>query len=120
MLRRADAEELVSVFYAATVGFCLGSRDGFASEGGVESFANVVGCFGAIGGVGRWDTIDSTRVDNFSIGVDNKDIGSGFCAVFLANIPRGIEENGGGRGPHIFAVSFGLGSSAVALFAWGG
>ncbi len=109
-----------SVFYATTVGFCLGSRDGFASEGGVESFANVVSCFGAIGGVGRWDTVDSTRVDNFSIGVDDKNSGSGFCTVFLANIPRGIEENGSGRGPHIFAVSFGLRSSAVALFAWGG
>ncbi len=114
------ADELGSVFYTATVGFCLGSRDGFASEGGVESFANVVSCFGAIGGVGRWDTVDSTRVDNFSIGVDDKNSGSGFCTVFLANIPRGIEENGSGRGPHIFAVSFGLRSSAVALFAWGG
>ena len=87
MLRRADAEELVSVFYAAAVGFCLGSRDGFASEGGVESFANVVGCFGAIGGVGRWDTIDSTRVDDVACGVDDKDIGSSFCSVFLADIP---------------------------------
>ena len=76
----------MSVFYAAAVGFCLGSRDGFSSEGGVESFANVVGCFGTIGGVGRWDTIDSTRVDNFSVGVDDKNIGSGFCTVFLADI----------------------------------
>ena len=114
------ADELESVFYAVAVGFCFWMGDRFACECGVEGFANVVGCFGAISGVGRWDTIDSTRVDNFSIGVDDKYVGGGFGTIFLANIPGGIEENGGGRGPHIFAVSFGLGSSAVALFAWGG
>lgn len=77
----------MSVFYATTVGFCLGSRDGFSGEGGVEGFANVVGCFGAIGGVGRLDTIDSTRVDDIACRVDDKDVGCGFCAVFLADIP---------------------------------
>ena len=94
--------------------------DGFACEGGVEGFANVVGCFVAIGGVGRWDAIDSTRVDNFSFGVDNKYLGGGFGTIFLADISCGIEENGGGRSIHVFAVGFGLGSGAVTLFAWGG
>ena len=77
----------MSVFYGATVGFRLGSRDGFASEGGVESFANVVSCFGAVGGVGRGDAIDCSCVDDVACRVDDEDIGSGFCAVFLADIP---------------------------------
>ena len=94
--------------------------DGFACEGGVKGFANVVSCFVAIGGVGGLDAIDSAGVDNFSFGVDNKYLGGGFGTIFLADISCGIEENGGGRSIHVFAVGFGLGPSAVALFARSG
>lgn len=94
--------------------------DGFASEGGVEGFANVVGCFVAIGGVGGLDAIDSAAVDNFSFGVDNKYLGGGFGTIFLADISCGIEEDGVGGSVHVLAVGIRLGSSAVTLFAWGG
>ena len=76
-----------SVFYAAAVGFCFWMGDGFACEGGVEGFANVVSCFGAIGRAGRWDTIDSAGINDLAFGVDNKYVGGCFGAVFLTDIP---------------------------------
>ena len=94
--------------------------DGFACEGGVKGFADVVGCFVAIGGVGGFDVIDSAGVDNFSFGVDDKYLGGGFGTIFLADIPRGVEEDGGGRSIFIFGVGVGLGAGSVALFSGSG
>ena len=41
MQRPASLQDLI--LYGATVRFCFGGRNQFAGEGGVESFADIVG-----------------------------------------------------------------------------
>lgn len=94
--------------------------DRLAGEGGVESFANVVGCFVAIGGVGGLDAIDSAGVDNLSVRTKDKHLGGSFRIILLTNLARGIEKDGGGGSVFILAVRTRLGAGAVTRLAGGG
>ena len=118
MQRPASLQDLI--LYGATVRFCFWMGDGFACEGGVKGFADVVGCFVAIGGVGGFDVIDSARVDKFTLWIDDVHLRGRFCLVELTDFTRGVEEDGGGRSIFIFGVGVGLGPCSVTLLSRGG
>ena len=95
----------------------MGGGDGFSGEGGVEGGADVVLGLGDVGGVGGFDAVDSTGVEDLALLIEDEHFRSGFGVVFLADFAGGIEEHGGGGGFFVGGIGLGLGASAVALFA---
>ena len=118
MQRPASLQDLI--LYGATVRFCFGGRNRFAGEGGVESFADIVGGGGTIGCVGRANAIDRAGVDNFTLWIDDVHLRGRFCFVELTDFTRGVEKNGSWGGIFIFGVGVGLGAGSVALFSGSG
>ena len=110
---------LDSIFDRTAVGLGFRRGDGLAGEGGVEGLADVVLGLGDVGGVGGFDAINGTGVDDFSFRIDDEHFGRGFGTVLLADFAGGIEQDGGGGGVLILGVDIGLGAGAVALFAGG-
>ena len=108
------------VFNGAAVGLGGWGGDRFSGQGGVEGEADIVFRLGDVGRVGGVRTIDRTCVDNFCVGVQDIHLGGGLGFELLAHFTGGIEEDGGGRGFFVLGIGFGLGASAVALFARGG
>ena len=94
--------------------------DGFAGEGGVESFADIVGGGGTVCCVSRADAVDRARVDQFTLWIDDVHLRGRFCFVELTDFTRGVEEDGGGRSIFIFGVGVGLGPCSVTLLSRGG